>query len=502
MKEILKEQNTTYEYSRLAIISFMEKYPTKSDIAIAKRFNVNRSTIWRIRKSFKEKKEAAIYHGNKNKEPVNKTPKNEKEKIGQMYNEINDKVNEYRGTTDFKINVVDFYNDIYIGSKPKTTRSYSTVMNVLNDELIVTPNIHKKTRAKIRKLLRELTEAKENYKGLSEQEKKRIIDQLEVVIYKQLEVYEYGECVEIDACKHDFLGGFKSTLYHAQDNRTGRLLYAWMENEETNHGYLELLTGVFKLYGIPVLIKSDRRKGLFGDDEENGAVRAAVESLGTSISTDSDPRFKPNVELSFKTVQRALPYMLFKWGIKTIEDFNLNIHKYLNWFNKRYKRMPLENSMFRKVSDKEIFYGLLIPVKRKVCHGLVKYKGEYYAPYTEFGERVRMLEKSKVTLCYSKDNHLFFKGNGKYYEARIPDRTSLDDLEHYCIMNGLDVNEEAQSFHNIYLQNKKMSDSLNKRKDELIMKERMYQEKLHRLKIWEKNLFNLQKRLNERSKNK
>ncbi len=493
-KEIINDNMTAFEHGRLAIIKYINKYPNKSDAQIATRFNLNRSTIYRIRKLLRTNPSEAHTHGNKNRTPVNKTNKKESTNIKTLYQETNEKVNEYRGTDDFKISVLDFYNEIYIPLGNK--KCYSTVMNVLNDELVLTPNIKKVTKKKIKIALKNLKEFGFNINEISKEDKDTLISQIETVIYKNVCKYEFGESVEIDACLHNWLGSRKTTLYHAVYSRTKRLLFAWMEDEETNHGYLELLLGVFKLYGVPVFIKSDRRKGLFGDDEENGAIKLAVESLGTSIVSRSEPTFKPNVEASFKFMQSALPYMLYKWKIKSSDDFNLKVNEYLNWYNKRYKREFSENSHFTKLSEHEIFYGMLIPVKRKVTNGVVKFKGKYYAPYDNEGNCVLMSEGKTVSLCYSKDNELFFKGNGKLYNAKIPTGKSLTELEHYCIMKNLEVNDESRSLHNAYLNNINISKQNAKRSEELRKREELLRAKAERLKVIEANLLRKQNELN------
>ncbi|UUD35178.1 hypothetical protein NPA07_05235 [Mycoplasmopsis caviae] len=73
--------------------------------------------------------------------------------------------------------------------------------------------------------------------------------------------YDFGQIIEIDATPlHLFGESKKYHIYNAVDATTKSLLAIWIDIEETTIGYQNLLTQLFKRYGIPQVIITDRRR--------------------------------------------------------------------------------------------------------------------------------------------------------------------------------------------------------------------------------------------------
>ena len=75
--------------------------------------------------------------------------------------------------------------------------------------------------------------------------------------------YLPGQQVEIDASKERW-GKEEWTVYSAIDASTGFKVGEWVDKEETNLGYLKLLTDIFEEYGYPSKIITDKRRGWDG----------------------------------------------------------------------------------------------------------------------------------------------------------------------------------------------------------------------------------------------
>ena len=479
--------NTSFEDLRQALIKYIKKNPNKSNTSIAKKFGYTREHIYRIKKQMLKDETKLYFHGNKNKTPHNKVTKETETKVIEGYRDYVKNIVEYRGGHDPGISVIDYYNN---SCKKKLGISYSSASRILNRNLIATPYITKRTKSIIRSTLKrireeELEDNKINQKTL----------QIAETISFNIEAYEaekymFGECIEVDACQHPWFTKEKFHLYHAIDAHSGRLLAAYMEKEETNHGYMQMLDMLFKMYGIPQIMKSDKRKTFFTDDETKSALGRAVEELGCVVTCDSNPKFKPKVERSFKSVQQSAPgyFYIKKW--KDPDIFNLNVNTYINWYNNRNKKLgPVKESMFVKKTKKEIDENFMIKIKRKVRNGIVKYKEKYFVPYDKNGARVLMEENAKVSLYINKDAKLFFKGNNKTYRAGEPPEKTLSDYELFCLRKKIDIAEpESASIHKAYQQNVAMIKQIAKQREELRLAWEQYHIKKKELENWERNL--------------
>ncbi|UUD34774.1 hypothetical protein NPA07_03040 [Mycoplasmopsis caviae] len=99
------------------------------------------------------------------------------------------------------------------------------------------------------------------------------------------------------------------------------MLAIWIDIEETTIGYQNLLTQLFKRYGIPQVIITDRRRTFWGSDSTRTTMEEALNARGIELITSNNPKAKPNVERSFWTLQRWIGTFFHTNGINCFEDF-------------------------------------------------------------------------------------------------------------------------------------------------------------------------------------
>ena len=111
----------------------------------------------------------------------------------------------------------------------------------------------------------------------------------------------------MDACIHLWFGKTKTALHAAIDDATGQVVGLYFDKEETLNGYYNITHQILTKYGIPYLIKTDKRtvfeykKKASSKVEEDTFTQYAYacKQLGIHIETSSVPEFKPRVERLF-----------------------------------------------------------------------------------------------------------------------------------------------------------------------------------------------------------
>lgn len=69
----------------------------------------------------------------------------------------------------------------------------------------------------------------------------------------------FGEELQKDACIHLWFGKEKTSLHAAIDDATGQVVGLHFDKEETLNGYYNITHQILSKYGIPYLIKTDKR---------------------------------------------------------------------------------------------------------------------------------------------------------------------------------------------------------------------------------------------------
>ncbi|QCZ36461.1 transposase family protein [Mycoplasma nasistruthionis] len=117
----------------------------------------------------------------------------------------------------------------------------------------------------------------------------------------------------------------------------------WVEYQETNLGYQRLLEIVFKRFGFPKIIHTDKHKTFWGSEGTETMFEKNLNEKGIRIISSSNPKRKPHVERSFRSAQDKLPVFISQNQIKTIEDLRRNGDKYVNYYNTNLKKLLLKN---------------------------------------------------------------------------------------------------------------------------------------------------------------
>lgn len=223
----------------------------------------------------------------------------------------------------------------------------------------------------------------EEYKQQFNEELKKAIQNLETLfslskdakpIKKQLAKHYWGQIVEIDACQHRWFGNKQNHLYIAVDKSTGVVLAYHIEKEETTKGYVILLTKLFKTYGVPKFILTDKRTTFWkckNDGTTNTPLMKCLSSLGCTLLSNSNPNFKPIVEGTFGILQNNLIAKACLKEITNLEDYIPFFENEIEQYNsKKLIKKSKEKNYFETVSDHRLEASMINRFKRTITFGL------------------------------------------------------------------------------------------------------------------------------------
>lgn len=134
--------------------------------------------------------------------------------------------------------------------------SVDEIRVILRDRFVFSPRTHKSTKRKFRKKLEnEIKTAKKK-----EQEKLKTKLVLAGDAHpRQPRCQYFGEELQMDACIHPWFGEEKTALHAAIDDATGQVVGLYFDKQETLNGYYNITHQILSKYGIPYLIKTDKR---------------------------------------------------------------------------------------------------------------------------------------------------------------------------------------------------------------------------------------------------
>ena len=139
------------------------------------------------------------------------------------------------------------------------------------------------------------------------------------------------------------------------DDATGNITGLYFTENECLYGYLEVLRQTCARYGVPREIYSDRAaifcytprgknlaqwEKLEVMHEKRTQWQRICEELHIRQILAWSTQAKGRVERMWKTIQGQLPMWLYKNNIRTVEEANRQIHRYIESFNKAYARKP------------------------------------------------------------------------------------------------------------------------------------------------------------------
>ena len=222
----------------------------------------------------------------------------------------------------------------------------------------------------------------------------------------------------MDACEHLWFGNFKTSLHATIDDATNQVLGAHFDYAETLYVYYKVTEQFLIKYGIPYLIKTDRRtvfeykkKNSPSDEDDTFTQYSyACSQLGIAIETSSTPEFKPRIERLFQTLQARLPIELRLAGITTIDEANAFLPKFLEEFNKQFA-LCINNtkSVFdNQVDNETINLTLSVLTQRTVDSGhSIKYHNKLYKTIDKNGNNIFYAKGTKCMVIKTLNGELY-----------------------------------------------------------------------------------------------
>ena len=229
------------------------------------------------------------------------------------------------------------------------------------------------------------------------------------------------------------------------DDATGQVVGLYFDKEETLNGYYNITHQILSTYGIPYLIKTDKRtvfeykKKASSKVEEDTFTQYsyACKQLGINIQTSSVPEFKPRVERLFQTLQQRLPQALRLAQISTIDEANTFLKTYITQHNNKFALCINNNkSVFEnQPSEEKINLTLAVLCKRIIDSGhSMKYNNHFYRFINKLGSAIYFNKGTKCIVIKALDGSLFATVDESIFALEeIPDVQAMsinfDDVE-------------------------------------------------------------------------
>lgn len=377
-------------------------------------------TIRRYRKELLENPNADLVHKNRGCEPANKT---DHELIWHIY-----------CTRYYGLNITYFCEKLEENESIKISEGLVRLIFKEHDEFSV--KAWHRTKNELRKRLREL-------KKLTKQQKEVLV-QLEAEPYIrtthpiQPRSKYFGEELQMDASIHLWFGTKKCALHTAIDDATGIIVGAWFDYQETRNGYYQITKQFLTKYGLPLLIKTDKRT-VFEYKKKNDRDMAedtmtqyehVCQTLGIELQCSSSPQFKPRVERSYGTLQGRLPFELKEAGVTTIEEANAFLKKYIQKFNEQFAIRKGIKSVWVKVTKDQIDSALVTIAKRTVdCGNGIRLNNKYYGTFDSYGNQIFIKPKTKVSVITMMNGAVYAMHDDKLLAMDIiPERQKISDM--------------------------------------------------------------------------
>lgn len=201
----------------------------------------------------------------------------------------------------------------------------------------------------------------------------------------------FGERIEVDACEEYWIEDVKWHLHGSIDCAAGTVLGGYFDYQETLNGYYHLFDIILRKYGIPYKFVTDNRTVFAYNNSKEKTLEKdtltqfgyACHQLGVSLETTSVPEKKGRIERLWQSFQsRLIPEMRLA-NIKTIEEANNFLIKFIADYNKKFA-LPIDytTSVFESIDIKQINSTLSIVSTRIFDKGCsIKFKNKYYQPF-------------------------------------------------------------------------------------------------------------------------
>lgn len=315
---------TMKEIKRLKVLTLIsEGELTRAEGA--KRLGLSERQLYRIQKTYREKGEQGLIHGNRGKVSHRKIGEDVRGEIQAL---LEDQYEDYNSL---------HFQEI-LAEEHGIQISYSTLQSIRRTVGYPTPRKKKVTKHRRRRVPRPI----------------------------------YGMMLQADASIHAWLEerGPKLALVAMIDDATNKV-WATFRAYEDAAGYLAVLQDICLTEGIPMELYTDKRnvfqdqRELSIDDQLAGKERVShfkdiLNHLGIELIQADSPQAKGRIERLFGTLQDRLVKVLRDAGAQTLEDANQVLQEYLPQHNQRFiKKAAQEGSAFvpwaPKLAPEELF---------------------------------------------------------------------------------------------------------------------------------------------------
>lgn len=271
-----------------------------------------------------------------------------------------------------------------------------------------------------------------------------------------------GELVQADGTPFDwFKDGHMYSIHGFIDDATGKVLGAYMCEHECLLGYLEVLRQMLKEYGIPKCLYPDKFSVFFpstgqkltieeqlqGKQKPTTQFKRIIDVLGIEMFAASTSQAKGRIERLWNTFQDRLITEFKLEKIKTIDEANQFLPKYIKKYNKRFAvKAESEKSDFIKVPsyiDLDIL--LSIKMQRRIDNS-----GSFTIQNKKFQIlNNKITPKSKINIYISKKIGIIAEHNNTKYKViccdNLPSKyssTSMNEIykEHYQELYSFAIN--------------------------------------------------------------
>lgn len=352
-----------------------------------------------LKKAYMQRGLSCLEHGNKGREPANKTPTAVTKRVLQLY------ASPMYAGINFR-----YFGDC-LRQYENIDLSYTALRNIFSAAGIVSPESH---RIKHKKPVHRPRVRRDNF----------------------------GDLLQIDGSPFAWFNRFgnykKYCLVGAIDDATSKITGLYITENECLYGYMEIMRQTIQRYGCPREIYSDRsaifcvtpkkRKDLTVIEELAGVHdkrtqwQRILDDLSIRQILAWSPQAKGRIERLWSTLQKRLPCELFRAGCDTVDKANKFLQRYVDIFNARFAVEPMRPETFFLPCSANLDVILSAQVPRKAdgsgCISFHSYKFAVIAP------RVAC---RKLTLHIS-ERGIFarFENDDNFYNLRL-----LDDHLYY-----------------------------------------------------------------------
>jgi hypothetical protein len=191
-----------------------------------------------------------------------------------------------------------------------------------------------------------------------------------------------GSLVQIDGSPFAWLEdrGPTLTLLGAIDDATGTVLALHFRPAEDLHGYLTLFRTVFTTYGLPLAFYGDRLNVFVRNDrhwslaEELQGAQAPthlgrlLHDLGIGYIAAQSPQAKGRIERLWQTLQDRLVSELRLHDVRTLDEANAFLARFLADFNRRFAIAPADATPVWRRPPRDLPHQLGCRYTRVVAH--------------------------------------------------------------------------------------------------------------------------------------